>query len=259
MDQEKRRILETQYKQDLGGVIVKFDSPLSPPVTISGENLDVGTTVEDLWGQGGTETVETTNSIDSYSSSSGSDTGDITVEGYTVSSGVFTYVSQTVTLAGQTETLLTTALARVTRVFNAGSAALVGDVYIYEDDTVTAGVPQTAGNIHAKLNIGDEETSKALLTVRDGLYFFVTSIFGSTFSATNLAKFTLQVKESGGVFRDKVNLAVAAGNHAQLDLKCAPIVVPANADVKLVGVASGASTHLVGGFTGFYAKVETEI
>ncbi len=91
------------------------------------------------------ETYASTNAITHLSSSSGSDTGTVNVEGHTVNgSGEFTFLVQSATLTGQTKKALSTPLARITRVYNTGSANWVGSVYGFEDDNLTDGVPDTA-------------------------------------------------------------------------------------------------------------------
>ena len=86
-----------------------------------GANFDLASsgTAETVWAQGGDETYVSANSIDKFSSSSGDDTGTMVVEGHTIDgSGEFTFVTQSVTLQGQTEASLTTPLARSSRLYN---------------------------------------------------------------------------------------------------------------------------------------------
>ena len=86
---------------------------------------------------------------------SSSDAGDTGTVKLTYMDDQYVVKTITETLAGQTKTQFGT----VTNVFRflkleAVSAAPDGDVYAYEDDTVTAGVPDTAGKKKLQMRIG---------------------------------------------------------------------------------------------------------
>ena len=115
----------------------------------------LGTSSETVQRYGGNETLLTANGITSVSSSNNGDTEELVVTGHTVSgTGVnakFTEVTQTVTLTGQTDATLTTPLARVSRAYVNSAVSLDGDVYLHEGATTVAGVPDTASEIHMKI------------------------------------------------------------------------------------------------------------
>jgi len=118
---------------------------------IFGNNADVSTSFETLWDEGDAHTYQSAAAVMKISSSDAGDTQDYFVWGLGAG-GV--QLSETVTAVGQTETALTNSFLRVFGVKNVGTTVNAGDVYIYEDDTVTSGVPQTQGKIHAKALAG---------------------------------------------------------------------------------------------------------
>lgn len=143
--------------QEQYGDIVSVDAKKKSLLKF-GRNPAVGTSFETIWNTGGDETYPTSNSIDKISSSNDGDTQEVVIEGHTIdSNGELTFVSQTKTLEGQTESALDTPLARCTRLYNNDSTNFAGTVYIYEDDTVTAGVPQTAAKIHLTVSAGKNQ------------------------------------------------------------------------------------------------------
>ena len=110
---------------------------------------NLGTSFETVWSQGGNETFPTGNTIGFISSSETSDTQLTRVEGHTIDvNGRLTFVVQFIVLQGRTKTALSTPLRDVTRIRNEGTTDWAGTIYVYEDDTVTNGVPQTASKIH---------------------------------------------------------------------------------------------------------------
>jgi hypothetical protein len=100
------------------------------------------------------ETYVSTNIITSIVSTAAGDTESVVVEGHTVSGGDFTFVSQTISLTGQTAATLATALARVTRVYNSDSTELTGTVSVCETDTYSSGVPDTPAGVHCQIRAG---------------------------------------------------------------------------------------------------------
>jgi hypothetical protein len=228
-----------------------------------GKNEDVGTSIETIWEQGGNETYVTTNAIDKISSSSGSDTEVITIEGHTVSGtgtdAEFTFVVQTVTLVGQTETALTTPIARVSRAYNAGSTALVGDVYIYEDDTVTAGVPQTATKIHLKIPAGQNTSFKGATTFSNTDYFILTEVhFAVGKKAAATVDFDLEVRKVGGLFLPKFQTTLATtGSNSESEVFMPYYIVPKNADVRIRAIASTTGVEADCNFEGILCEIAT--
>jgi hypothetical protein len=230
-----------------------------------GHNNDLGTTTETIWEVGGTETLPTTNAIDSFSSSDNGDNAVMYVEGHTVSgTGVdqqFTFVTQTVTVAGNAETLLGTALARVSRA-SVVSGTLDGDFYIYEDDTVVTGVPQTASKIHLKIlgsaTPNETQSSKCATTVSNTDYGIIMSWMCSIDKKTSAsADFELQHRVAGGAFRPmagKIGLSTGGESSLQVHFD-PPLILKKNSDIRVVATASTTGVEVDGEVFMYLAKV----
>lgn len=197
------------------------------------------------------ETYVSTNAITSVVSTSGSDTETITVEGHTVDGGGdFSFVSQTVTLTGQTAATLGTALARCSRAYNSDTTELVGTISITQNDTYSSGVPDTAAGVHCQILAPHQNSHKASTTVSSTDYLVVTEVYGDCLKkqATS-ADITLEVRLKGGVFLEKVTVS-CSNNHAATRKFKPYIVVPPSSDIRLVSLADGAGTDIVGGIEG---------
>lgn len=225
-----------------------------------GRNHSVGTTratVMTLPGSELSETYVASNLITTVSSSSGSDTRQITIEGHTLSGGNLTFVVQTITLTGQTQATLTTPLARASRVYadDTSTTDLVGSIYVYEDDTSTAGVPDTDAKIHIIINAGDNQTHKASTSISSLDYWIVTDYNADLYDKTSgFAEVRLEVRRLTGVWRPVESLAVASGNTTDHEFKPYLIIRP-NTDIRLTAVADGANTDVGGAIQGVLAKI----
>ena len=230
-----------------------------------GRRSDVNATnYRTLWNEPGTadhEVFVTTNAITHFASGSGSDTGDMVVEGHTVSgtgsSAEFTFVVQTVTLAGQTKTALTTPLARCSRVYNPTDTEWVGRIGVAEDVTFTSGIPAAVGT-HMNIPAGNQGSQKAATTISNSDYWIITAVAGSILQKTSeFADLKLEVREVGGVFREKFNFAVSSsgGPTERFDVK-PPVIVPKNADVRMVALAGSTNTIVTGWMNGYLASVQ---
>lgn len=202
------------------------------------------------------ETYVATNAIDKISSSSGSDTEQIVLEGHTIdASGNFTFVTQTVTLAGQTETAITTPLARATRAYANGSTDLVGTIYVYEDDTVVAGVPSTGTKVHLTIPAGKNQSEKCATTLSSQDYWIITNVDGHCLEKTAaFADFHLEIREKGKVFRDIYDWSAESGTGFSEQFY-PYIIVPKNADVRVRATASAADKEVSASVHGVLAIV----
>lgn len=202
-----------------------------------GKNLAASTSSETVWIQGGNETYISTNGIDTMSSSDNGDDQTVTIEGHTISGSNLTFVVQTATLTGHSKVTLSTPLARATRVYNTDDNLFAGDVYIYEDDTLTDGVPNTATKIHLKANGAQSFKASTALSSVD--YWIISQFYCGVIEKTaSSADFTLEVRQFGGVFRPAFTVSASNTSATQLDLSPNIIVTP-NADVRITCVASG--------------------
>lgn len=193
--------------------------------------LPVGTT---------NETYLAGNLITTVSSDDAADTEVILVEGHTIDGdGNLTFVAQEVTLLGLSQATLTTPLARCSRLFNTGSTDLVGNIFAYEDDTDSLGVPDTDAGVHCMIRAGRNQSEKCATSLSSVDYWIITSMQLDVLQKTAaFADAELQVRELGGVFRPVALLAASAGSGSTMFFK-PHIVVPANADIRVQALGNG--------------------
>jgi len=201
------------------------------------------------------ETYVGTNIITQISSSSGSDTGNVIVEGHTIAGGVFTFVTQTITLTGQALKALTTPLARVSRVVNDGATDLVGNIYVAQTDTLAAGVPNTDAKVHLIVVAGVNNSEKAATTISNTDYWIITGFYADCLEKTAAFGIVhLEVREVGKTFINKIDIACSTnfrGEH-----KFAPyLIIPKNADIRLRATGNAAGKDISGGLGGVLAIV----
>lgn len=230
-----------------------------------GRNAGVGTSYETVWEYGGDETYCTTNAIDYVSSSSASDTATVMfVEGHTVSGtgadSKFTFVTQLVTLTGQTKAALTTPLARVSRAY-VYSGTLAGDFYVFEDDTLSAGVPQTASKVHITVEgatSAHTQSFKAATTFSSTDYAIVTGGYAAVNKKTAAnVDFVIEVRGPGGAFRPAGGrISLQSGGQTTAQIQFQPfVIIPKNADVRIRAVASTTAVEVDASFQAVLAKV----
>lgn len=165
----------------------------------------------------------------------------------------------TVTLAGQTKTEIGSGVTwlRVYRAYNSNGTDLVGNIYIYQDDTVTGGVPDNpATKLMAKIEPEDQQTQMALITVPAGKVGRVWSFGGSILDAeggpatVKAADIKLRVREFGKVFRNQENLGLSLSGTNNDDLDGKPYwIFPEKTDIEIAAVVSADGTELGGRIT----------
>lgn len=214
-----------------------------------GASTDIDGSFETVWMYTGAtdETYISTNGIDKLSSSDAGDTVEICYEGHTISGSDLTFVSDCVTLAGQTETSLPTPVARISRAYNNSSTELVGTVYFYEDDTVSGGVPQTAANVHMVIAAGYQQTRKAARSFASTEYCIMSEMYGGIGSGGGgtRVEFVLEVRLSGGVFREQFTVAT---NDNFVKTFSPYFIIPKNSDIRIRAASSGNNTDVHAGF-----------
>ena len=223
-----------------------------------GRNRAINTSYQTLQPEGGDETYATDNVIDKISSSNSADTQKVIIEGHTIDSqGNLTFVVQEATLAGQTETAIPTPLARCTRAYNNSATTFAGDIYIYEDDTVSAGVPQTAANIHLKVVSGDQ-SEKASTSISYQDYFILTEVKVYCFDkSSEIIEMDLEIRRVGvtnQTFRRIFSTSAADGQPTNIIFE-PPLIIPKNHDVRMRAKSAGASADVGGALNGYLAKV----
>lgn len=145
-------------------------------VRVFGQNPDVdtGTDPEDVWdGEGLYNYTAAAGAPYFISSSNAGDTIVVSLTVLTVdASSNWNEETFDVTLVGQTKTAIVTPSGddpvRLQSIVNESGTPLLGDVYVYEDCAVGAGVPADATKIRGKVLIGNERTHMALYTVPSG-------------------------------------------------------------------------------------------
>lgn len=207
------------------------------------------------------ETFVTDNDITHFASADSADQSiPLVVEGHTLSGGNLTFVTQTVTTNasdGQTKTALTTPLARVTRVYNNGASDLVGPVYVAEDVTFTAGVPQTNSAIHAIIPAGQNQTRKASTSLASTDYWIITGFTISCLEkAAAFVSAFIESRQLGYVFRPKTEeIAVSSSTGSFFQPFDPYIIIPKNSDVRIQAFANTTSIDGTAGVQGYLATV----
>ena len=152
----------------------------------------------------------------------------------------------TITLQGQTKVAITTPSGdnpvRFFRGYNTNGTALVGDVYIYEDDTLTGGIPDTHTKIRGVINAGDDQTEMAIYTVPSGKdAYFLQGYTQLTNSKSTFANFKFAIRIHGSVFRTRGRASCSNAGQGSWSYKYSiPPKLPAKTDVILTCVEVGA-------------------
>lgn len=215
--------------------------------------------LQTVWTVGGNETYVLTNIIDSISSSSALDLEEIYIEGHTVTGTgrdqKFTFVSQVVSLNGQTRVALPIPLARVSMAYNNNGTPLVGRVVVYENTALVGGIPSDATKIHIDIPLGLQESFKAATTFSDNDYYICTGGFGSvSLKQDGAADFYLEIREPGKIFRQVAAISTTSSSPWTIDLDPA-VIVPKNCDVRIRVETSVNNVVVFGSFKGYLAKV----
>lgn len=213
-----------------------------------GYNSDVDVNIpETVWITGGNETFLTTNTISSVVSTSSADTQLITIEGHT-DGGSYTFLTQQVTLTGQTPVTLPTPLVRVSRLTNDGTTDFTGLLTVYDTTgTSTAGAVTPQSAKHLQIEIGTNQSQKCQTTFSNSDYGFLTQVTGSISSkATAVVEYDLQIREYGKVFKTRFKWTSEGSSTVVL---FAPyIIVPKNSDIRIVAISN---TNNIGVFASF--------
>ena len=165
-------------------------------------------TPADVWEYGITSgaekyTFSATADIDTISGSNAGDTQDVIIDGLDINGD---QITQTATLNGQNKVPITP-IWRFNRAFNDNANDFAGDVYIYVDGVITAGVPNDVTTVRGYIKAGKGQTNQSIYTVPNGKTAF---LFGEEVSLTKAggatvvaADFEQKSREFGKVFRNK--------------------------------------------------------
>ena len=234
-------------------------------ITRLGRNLDMAAdTQEIIWNVGTNDEIlpaAGTNPIDRIASSSASDVETVLLLGHVSDAlGNKTFTVQTVTLTGQTPVVLGTALHRVVDVSRNAPPPLVGNVYVYENSAVTAGVPNDLTKVHAKIDavLGFQRDNKAAITNSSDVYFFVTSWeYAVTRQNAGYCDFTLETKDVNGVFLERAVGTASRDSGTQMAVFRPFIIMKPNADLFVRGVASASGTRSTTQINGIVAAIRS--
>lgn len=224
-----------------------------------GRNTAVAGTYETVWRTGGNETIPSTNAVTHISSGDNGDTQDVVVEGHTIADNRLTFVVQTVTLTGQASTTLSTPLRDVTRIYNNDTTDFAGTVYVYEEDTVTAGVPQTASKIHMSVVEGNQ-SEKAATAISDSDYYIATGVQCFVFTKTaETVEFTGEFRQidytNGAKAWRRIYNTVASNDSAYTERFDPPLIIPRNSDLRMRAKSDGTSVDVGCSVDGYLALV----
>ena len=144
---------------------------------------------------------------------------------------------------------------RVYRIFNSGGTDLLGDAYVYEDDTITNGVPDTAIKVKAKIQIGNNQSLMAIYTVPAGKTGYIRQLEAAISSKKDSKSVVkLFTREFGKVFRVKDIFSLQRTGNSCIArdyvtyIKCeekTDIKVSADTDTNDIGVSASFSLILV--------------
>jgi len=202
-------------------------------------DLSVVDVFEDVWDFGGIYTFTGTTPVDYYvSSSNAGDTQPITFFGLGADKKEQSF---TMSINGQTKKKIINPLAggetwwRMFRVMNSGSTDIAGELYIYEDDTVTAGVPDTDSKVRAHIDNGFNQTLMAIYTVPNGKSGYSLTCRASLADRKS-ARVTIQVwvRPEFGVWQIKRVFALSADGTS--DSSCTFIAndeIPEKSDIRM--------------------------
>jgi len=204
------------------------------------------------------ETYISDNLIDTLSSSEGSDTEEVRVEGHTIDgNGDFHFKVQTVTLDGQNKAVLGTPLARMTRIRNNNGTDLVGTIYGYQDTAIVGGVPTDGTKVHCTIPAGLNSSEKCATTLSSVDYWIVTTIRGNVLEKNlQYGDFHLEIRNKGGVFIDVQDFASASGSDGGYKFK-PYLIIPANSDIRMRATAGANNKEMSASIQGVLAKVYT--
>jgi hypothetical protein len=168
---------------------------------------------QDVWSGGVNYTFTTTAQAYYLSSTALGDTQNYEVRGLDEN-----WEEQTVEVVaqGQTKTRVGTTeiWMRIYRIKNFGTTDNAGEIWVYEDDTVVAGVPQTDSKKRAHIAIGENQSLMCIWTMPAGKYGYMrqwdVAIVGLATPQERECTFDLRIRPFGTVFQVKKKVAMGS-------------------------------------------------
>lgn len=204
-------------------------------------DIDISDGYLTLWSQKTNEVFATSNSIDTVVSGNIADLEEVVIEGHTVSGNDLTFITQTINLNGTTPVSLATPLFRCTRIYNNDATPLLGKIDVYDS---------TSTNIHCSIVAGSQQSRKCTTSFSSQDYGLITQIsVGESTKLNATVDAILEIRQFGKVFRESLRL-----NQGKITLT-PYIIVPKNADVRLLASTSQNNTGIFGSISFLIAKI----
>ena len=216
-----------------------------------GHNPTVGAALESVWSGSVDYTFSSAAAAYYISSSAAGDGQVIEVQGLDAN---WELQVINVTLQGLTKTRIgtTETFIRAFRAKNTGTTNNAGNVWIYEDDTLTDGVPDTDSKKRAMIAAGENQTLMAIWSVPNtSSTAYLTSFYAST-SIVKATEVRLYVRPFGGVFQVKKVISINGGT-GQISYDI-PLVIAAKSDVQIRAKAAGGGGEVSAGFDLWYEE-----
>jgi len=204
-------------------------------------------------------TYSTTAAIDTMSSSSALDTGQsIEIQGLDENLDL---VVQTLTSNGQSKVTLIVPLLRVFRAKNISlfGSDIVGNLYIYEDTTLSGGVPVDTSKVRAIIRDGHNQTQMSQYTVARGYALYID--FGwaniSKAGGATPTEIELQIRnrEYDKVWRElHKTVLLSSGSSASNRPYNIPLRLGSTYDIEYRGKPSASGLSLSAGFHGMLLR-----
>lgn len=224
------------------------------------------------------ETYVMDNLIDRIVSDDSNNDQIVTIEGHTIDTetNLLTFVVQSATVNGQTPVVLTTPLARLTRMYVndyiASPIASGSTIYGFQStSSVTNGVPDDSTKIHAVIVAGtntdeqlrNHQSAKATTALSSQDYLIITQIYGDirrtsgTGAKADIFLKWRQLDATGAkVFRTAFIRSIALAGSSNVQFSVEPhIIIPKNSDIIMTVVATANNTEISAGFKGALAIV----
>ena len=159
----------------------------------------------------------------------------------------YALVTEVVIMDGQSAVAMATDLIRVhsVRVLTVGSGLNnAGDIYV-STGALTAGVPNNANQIYAKMLVGNSKTLMGSFTVPSGHRAYIIGGGFTTQGSSNTVEVTLSIRRFGGAFAvEDRGTTLTDGSTYSLQISPGAIVIPAKADMELQAEASGTTAKV---------------
>jgi len=244
------------------GDMVSIDAKAKSLIKFGKSSLLTAGDFATVWTRGNDEVYVDTNSIDTVSSSVATDVEELYLECHTISGTnsdeKFDFLTQVVAVNGQNKVLLPIPVARVSTIYNNNGKLFGGEINVYEDTPIVAGVPTDLTKVHAHIEEGFQQSFKAATTFSDEDYYIMTGAFGAvSLKATAVVDFYLEIRPPGSIFRQiAATSANSSGGAWSLDFD-PTIIIPKNSDIRVRVESDSNNAVAFANFKGYIAKVVT--